>query len=57
MNVLFSSINSIYRTVQQSPTDLKICRGYLFIYSGAIINQLTIISPLIVHALAPVLFI
>ena len=31
MNVLFSSINSIYRTVQQPPTDLKICRGiYLF---------------------------
>ena len=30
---------------------LKICRGYLFVYSGAIINQLPIYSPLILHAL------
>ena len=30
---------------------LKICRGYLFVYSGAIINQLPIYFPLIVHAL------
>ena len=28
---------------------LKICRGYLFVYSGAIINQLPIYSPLILH--------
>ena len=27
MNVLFSSINSIYRTVQQTPTDLKNLSG------------------------------
>ena len=31
MNVLFSSINSIYRTVQQTPTDLENLSGfYLF---------------------------
>ena len=29
MNVLFSSINSIYRTVQQPPTDLKNLSGLL----------------------------
>ena len=28
-----------------------ICRGYIFVYSRAIINQLTIISPLILHVL------
>lgn len=31
MNVLFSSINSIYRTVQQTPTDLKNLSGLLFV--------------------------
>ena len=42
---------------KQTPTDIKICRGYLFVYSGVIINQLTIISPLILHALAEGFFI
>ena len=32
MNVLFSSINSIYRTVQQPPTDRKNLSGYLFVF-------------------------
>ena len=32
MNVLFSSINSIYRTVQQHPTDRKNLSGYLFVF-------------------------
>ena len=33
MNVLFSSINSVYRTVQQPPTDRKNLSGYLFAFS------------------------
>ena len=36
---------------------LKICRGYLFVYSGAIINQLPISSPLILHDLCLALFV
>ena len=33
MNVLFSSINSIYRTVQQPPTGvLKNLSGYIFVF-------------------------
>ena len=35
---------------------LKICRGYLFVYSGTIINQLIIISPLRVRALSSAVF-
>ena len=34
-----------------TPTDRKSVGGYLFVYSGAIIDQLTIISPLILHVL------
>ena len=40
--------------VKATPTDLlKICRGCLFVYSGAIISQVAINSPLSLHALAP----
>ena len=35
---------------------LKICRGYLFVYSGAIIKQLTINSPLNVQAFGVAFF-
>ena len=41
---------------KQTPTDIKICRGYLFVYSGVIINQLTIISTLNLHTLCGRLF-
>ena len=47
MNVLFSSINSIYRTVQQPPTDFEICRGiYLFsVYQILLIRRGDLRSP------------